>query len=135
MPVPLPIRLAARRSQVHGTGLYTGSAIAGRRKLGELTGVLIPVAKALREQRQRACIHMVELGDGIALDCTAGNLFRHLNHSCTANCYLRVVGHTVEIYSRRAISSGQELTVDYRATQHPGGMVCRCGSANCRGIL
>ena len=132
---PRPLTLVARRSRVHGTGLYTSSAIPGRRKLGELTGVLIPVAQALREQRQRVCIHMVELDDHTALDCTAGNLFRHLNHSCTANCYLRVIGHTVEIYSRRAIPSGDELTVDYRATQHPGGMACRCGAARCRGII
>ena len=78
---------------------------------------------------------LVELDRRWGLDCTRGNCFRHLNHCCAANCYLRVVARRVEIYSRGAIPAGAELTVDYRATPHPGGMACRCGAPRCRGRL
>ena len=61
-----------------------------------------------------------------------GNHFSQLNHSCQANCYLRIIRHRVEVYSRGAIRTGAELTVDYGETMHPDGMGCRCGVPGCR---
>jgi SET domain-containing protein len=66
------------------------------------------------------------------LDCTQGNHFRHLNHSCRSNCYLRVIRRRVEVYSRGPIPAGTELTVDYGQTMHRGGMRCGCGVPGCR---
>jgi hypothetical protein len=129
------IPVAVRRSRIHGQGVFTMHPVPGRCKLGEVSGVLVRTRSALREQRQRALIFLVELDDGWALDCTNGNAFRHLNHACAATCYLRVFRQRVEVYSRGAIAVGNELTVDYRITQHPGGMLCACGQARCRGRL
>jgi hypothetical protein len=123
------------RSRIHGRGLFTTIAIPGRRKLGELTGKLRRLPGARRDHQGRAVIQLVELSRRWALDCTHGNCFRVLNHCCRANCYLRVFRRRVEIYSRGAIAAGCELTVDYRSTQHRGGMACRCGQSGCRGRL
>lgn len=121
-----------RRSRIHGAGVFLLGPVAGRRKLGEVTGVLRRLPGARRAQQRRAVMQLVEVSRRWALDCTRGNLFRHLNHSCQANCYLRVVRRRVEVYSRGAIANGSELTVDYGETMHRGGMACRCGAPGCR---
>lgn len=133
--MPTRPRLAVRSSQIHGRGLFAAEAIPRRMKLGELSGVLRRVAEARRDMRRRAAIHLVEFDRQWALDCTDGNEFRHLNHCCAANCYLRLIRRRVEVYSRGAIAAGSELTVDYGETQHRGGMACACGAPDCRGRL
>lgn len=102
-------------------------------KLGEVGGILVRVAEARRAMRGRETIHLVEFDRQWALDCTHGNEFSHLNHSCRANCYLRLFRLRVEVYSRGRIAVGSELTVDYGETQHRGGMPCACGAPSCRG--
>jgi SET domain-containing protein len=88
-----------------------------------------------REVEAAPRIYLVELGRGRALDCRRSNGFRHLNHSCSPNAYMRTVGTRLEIYTLRVVRAGEELTIDYGATPHRGGMVCRCGSPNCRAVL
>ncbi|MBN8526179.1 MAG: SET domain-containing protein-lysine N-methyltransferase [Planctomycetes bacterium] len=128
-------QLAVRRSRIHGRGLFAATAIPRRMKLGEVSGELVRVAAARRAMRGREAIHLVEFDHRWALDCSRGNDFRHLNHSCRANCYLRLIRRRVEVYSRGAIAAGSELTVDYGETQHRGGMACACGAPGCRGRL
>lgn len=131
----LLIPLAVRSSTIHSRGLFTLARIPRRMKLGELTGELRRLPQIRIEMQKLAAIYLVELNRRWALDCREGNAFKHLNHSCGANCYLRVINKRVEIYSRRAIPAQSELTVDYRETQHPGGMACRCGAPECRSRL
>lgn len=133
MTEPLACRVG--RSRIHGRGLFTTRPITRRRKLGELTGELRRLPAARHDHQRREVIQLVELSRRWALDCTAGNDFRHLNHSCQANCYLRVYRRRVEVYSRGPIAAGSELTVDYGETQHRGGMTCRCGLPGCRSLV
>ena len=135
MSQPFIERVRKGRSPINGTGVFARELLPARRKLGELTGELAPARAAERAQRDADLIYYVEVGDGLALDCRRGNLFRHLNHSCDANAYLRVVGTRVEVYSRRPIAEGEEITVDYGHTPHRKGMLCTCGSERCRGLL
>lgn len=135
MPRSRPLRLAVRASPIHGRGLFTVARIPRRMKLGELSGTLARLPGIRQAMQRREVIHLVELSRRWALDCTHGNRFRHLNHRCAANCYLRVARRRVEVYSKRAIPAGSELTVDYGDTQHPGGMACRCGAPGCRSRL
>ncbi len=128
-------RYAVRRSRIHGRGLFAVAAIPCRRKLGELSGELRRLPAARQDHQRRTVIQLVELSRRWALDCSAGNRFRYLNHSCRANCYLRIVRRRVEIYSRGRIPAGSELTADYGQTMHRGGMNCRCGVAGCRSSI
>jgi SET domain-containing protein len=120
------------QSRIHSRGLYSTRAIARRCKLGELTGELRRLPAARQDHQRREVMQLVEFSRRRALDCSRGNAFRHLNHCCQANCYLRVFRRRVEVYSRGPIPAGSELTVDYGETMHRGGMVCRCGAAGCR---
>lgn len=125
-----------RQSRIHGKGLFVLRRIPARRKIGELSGELIRLAEARRRARGSPCIAIVEFEDGFALDASRhGNNFRYVNHSCSANTYLRRFGHHVELYALRAIEPGEELTCDYGETQHEGSLPCRCGASPCRSRL
>lgn len=76
------------------------------------------------------------------LDATRGSIARFVNHSCEPNC--RMIKWTVGGKPRMAlfagdkgIMTGEELTYDYNFDPYSVKNVqeCRCGSANCRGVL
>lgn len=124
-----------RRSSIEGQGVFAVRRLPGRRKLGELSGTLVRLPQARRAIERAPRIYFIELSRRLALDCRQGNAFRHLNHSCAPNCYLRIYRHRVEVYTLRPLAAGTELTVDYGVTPHRGGMSCACGAARCRGRL
>ena len=119
-------------SPIHGRGLFARVDLPSRRKLGELGGRLVRLPQARKEVEPLPVIYLVELSRRYALDCSAGGPFRHLNHSCEPNCFLRIRNRTVEVYTLRSVGSGSELTIDYGLTPHRGGMNCRCGTSKCR---
>ncbi len=122
-------------SPINGRGIFAAIPLPGRRKLGEIIGQLVKLPGARKAITNAPKIYFVELDDQWALDCSDGGPFKHLNHSCDPNCYLRIFNRRLEVYSLRAIASGTELTVDYGVTPHAGGMKCGCGARNCRGVL
>jgi len=130
-----PNATEVRASSLQGRGLFATTNLPGRRKLGEISGQLVRLPQARKAIESAERIYFIELTDTWALECSDGNQFKHLNHSCTPNCYLRIIGKRVEVYTLRAISRGAELTVDYGETPHKGGMRCQCGLPNCRGVL
>jgi uncharacterized protein len=131
-PRPFLYNLEIRPSRVHGQGVFTRTALPGRRKLGEVSGHLVRLPAARRQVEEHSQIYLVELTSRTALDCSRGNVFRCLNHSCSPNCYLRIAAKRVEVYSLHPIPKGTELTVDYGVTPHRNGMPCRCQSPRCR---
>jgi len=142
IPAPLPLSegeiryaLEVRRSRINGHGLFAAARLPARRKLGEISGRQVRLPGAWKEVEHSGKIYLIEIDPRTALDCSAGNSFRFLNHSCVANCYMRVAHRRVEVYTRRAIRAGDELTVDYGITPHQGGMRCACGAPGCKGRL
>jgi SET domain-containing protein len=128
-------RVEVRPSGIHGQGLFALVPIPRRQCVGELSGELIPEEEARRRAARERCIAIVEFDDGVALDASQGNEFKHINHSCDPNTSMRRVGHRVEFHSRRRIEAGEELTCDYGETHHDGQLPCRCGSRRCRGAI
>lgn len=124
-----------RASKIQGRGLFAATNLPGRRKLGEISGQLVKLPLARKAIESAPQIYFIELSRRWALECSEGNQFKHLNHSCRPNCYLRVFRKRVEVYSLRRIPTGAELTVDYGMTPHKGGMRCACSASMCRGIL
>ena len=125
-------RVAVRPSGIDGCGVFAAANLPARRKLGEISGVLVRLPQARTRVAAARRIYLVELSRRYALDCSRGNVFKHLNHACQPNCYLRVFRKRVEVYTLRRIRSGTELTVDYGVTPHRGGMKCLCGAVGCR---
>jgi len=124
-----------RRSPIQGRGVFAATHLPARRKLGEISGELVRLPMARKAIENAGQIYFIELTRTWALECSEGNAFKHLNHSCAPNCYLRVINKRVEVYTLCDIEAGMELTVDYGITPHKGGMRCQCGVANCRGLL
>lgn len=138
MPALPSIPLTASRvrtSKIQGRGLFAETTLPGRRKLGEISGALAKLPLARKAVEGAPQIYFIELSSRWALDCSQGNQFKHLNHSCTPNCYLRIFEKRVEVYTLQKIMPGAELTVDYGMTPHKDGMRCNCSASRCRGKL
>ena len=54
-----------------------------------------------------------------------GNIARYINHSCSPNCYTRIIGDTIWIIAAKNIPPGDELTYDY-STDGVGSIQCLC---------
>jgi SET domain-containing protein len=123
------------RSRIAGRGLFAGTKIASRAKIGEFEGEKVGLRESRRRAKGRKTIAIVEL-DRYALDAT--NVlrgFRFMNHSCEPNTFSRITDTRAEFYALRNIAKGEELTVDYEDSHHDGKLPCRCGAARCRGKI
>jgi SET domain-containing protein len=122
-------------SGIVGQGLFSGSRIPRRAKIGEFEGEVIGLREARRRAKGRSIVAIVEL-ERHALDATASPRgFRFINHSCDPNTFIRCTPQRAEFYARRDIRRGEELTADYGESHHNGTLPCRCGAANCRGFI
>ena len=128
--IKYPVR--SGRSAIAGRGVFAEARIPRRAKIGEVTGELISVRTARQRARGRCRICLIDVSDTHAIDCTGGNVLRLLNHSCRSSAFLRIFRNRVEVYARRPIMNGEEITVDYGESPHSGGMRCGCGDRRCR---
>ena len=127
--------LVVGRSGIVGKGLFSGTRIPARAKIGEFEGEVIGLRESRRRAKGRAIVAIVEL-DKHALDATdSPRGFRFINHSCDPNTFIRCTPARAEFYARRAIAKGEELTADYGESHHNGKLPCRCGAARCRGFI
>jgi len=127
--------LTVARSRITGMGLFAGTRIRARAKIGEFEGEVIGLREARRRAKGRSIVAIVEL-ERHALDATdTGRGFRYINHSCAPNTYIRCTPVRAEFYALRDIRAGEELTADYGETQHNGQLKCRCGAKGCRGAI
>lgn len=128
-------RLTVAKSRFAGLGLFAGTPIAKRAKIGEFEGEAIGLREARKRVRGRKIIAIVEL-ERHAIDATrTGRGFRYINHSCDPNTFMRCTADRAEFYARRHIRRGEELTVDYGESHHEGRLACRCGAPDCRGWI
>ena len=127
--------LLVKPSGIVGKGLFSGTRIAKRAKIGEFEGEVIGLREARRRAKGRRIVAIVEL-ERHALDATRSPRgFRFINHSCDPNTFMRCTPTRAEFYARRAIVPGEELTADYGESHHNGKLPCRCGAATCRGFI
>ena len=133
---PQKFALRVGASRIDGQGAFAAESIPPRRKIGEIRGESISVKEARQRAKGAARIMIVELSQRRAIDATrSADPLRFTNHSCAPNAVLRIRQGRVEIYAMRAVSAGEEITVDYGETHHEGRLRCRCGAASCVGRL
>jgi len=125
-----------RPSAIDGQGAFAAEAVPARLKIGEIRGESISVQEARIRATRTERIMIVELSERKAIDFSkSSDPMRYTNHSCRPNARLCIRQGRVEFYALRAITAGEEITVDYGETHHEGRLACRCGVAGCRGAL
>ena len=125
-----------RPSAIDGQGAFALEPIPQRLKIGEIRCESISVQEARIRATRSERIMIVELSAKRAIDFSkSADPMRYTNHSCQPNARLVIRNGRVEFYARRAISPGDEVTVDYGETHHEGRVRCACGAAGCRGAL
>ena len=123
-------------SLIDGQGAFAAEAIPPRLKIGEIRGESITVQEGRIRATRHERIMIVEVSPRKAIDFTrSSDPMRYTNHSCRPNARMVIRDGRVEFYARRAIATGEEITVDYGDTHHEGRLSCRCGASGCRGAL
>jgi len=128
-----PVPMEVKPSHIEGRGLFTKMPLRARQKIGEFTGERISQREGRRRAKKQKWIAIVELNNTLAIDAakeTSG--FRFINHSCSPNTFMRIIGERVEFYALRAIQADTELTVNCHPSHHKGLLLCKCGSTTCR---
>ena len=137
-------RITARRSSVHGKGLFALQPIAAGERLIEYKGEVTSWRRAAARQRSEAGHTFVfGLSDGRVIDGSrGGNSARFLNHACAPNCEAIETGDRVFIHALTSIRRGDELFIDY-GLAIDGEITddirvqyaCHCGESACRGSM
>ncbi|MDP2007608.1 MAG: SET domain-containing protein [Rubrivivax sp.] len=123
-------------SAIDGQGAFAAEDVPARLKIGEIRGESISVQEGRIRATRTERIMIVELSDRKAIDFSrSADPMRYTNHSCRPNARLCIRQGRVEFYALRALTAGEEITVDYGETHHEGRLACRCGVAGCRGAL
>lgn len=140
-------RFIARKSGIHGRGVFALAPIAKGERIVEYTGERITHREANRRERaakgKPPHTFLFILDDKVVIDATrGGNSARWINHSCAPNCESDDENGRMYIKALRNIRPGEELCYDYNLVlverhtpkakrEHQ----CLCGSRNCRGTL
>ncbi|EEA01398.1 nuclear protein SET [Burkholderia sp. H160] len=134
-------RITARRSPVHGMGLFALQPLAAGDRVIEYKGEVTSWRRAAARQRSEAGHTFVfGLSDGRVIDGSrGGNSARFLNHACVPNCEAIEMGERVFIHTLAAIAPGEELFIDYGLTVDGSvtddiriQYTCHCGASGCR---
>jgi SET domain-containing protein len=143
-------RIAARRSPIHGNGVFALVDIPAATELIEYRGKRLTHAQADRlhaNTSDSGHTFLFTLNDKYVIDANSeGNIARWINHSCKPNCRALLEEDAdgdrrkdrVLIETLRPLRAGEELTYDYgivleeRLTPRLKAIwACRCGAKAC----
>lgn len=131
----------ARRSPIHGMGVFARKPIARGTRIIEYKGRHVPWS--LHKEKRTGHTELFHITPRLVIDPKQdGNRARYINHSCAPNCEAIQDGKRIFIYALRNIKPGEELFYDYgfvlgrRFTREDVLLHrCRCGSKHCRGTM
>lgn len=124
-------------SQIEGNGLIATDMIRKGEIVSRLepnqTYYLIEDVKYWTEEQIEALLVYGYQCDDKYIVCESGDE-KFMNHSCDPNTWW---ADSDTMIARRDILPGEEITYDYSTTELvlDFEMECRCGSANCRGVV
>ena len=134
---PLTTYVHARRSGIHGCGVFATGRIPRGTKLIEYVGEKISKAEADRRHESGKSVYIFTLNARVDIDGSVGGNGAHLiNHSCDPNARSELGDNQVWIIARRTIFPGEEITYDYGFDEQDyEAYPCACGAASCRGYM
>ena len=119
-------------SKLGGNGLFAVKAFPKGSVLMRLDGVKINGDEAgkLPDNDRK---NLLQIGTDLFLDLRGRSHF-FINHSCSPNCYVKVLVGTAFLMSAIPIGAGSEILIDASLTNLSLGDLteCRCGSFGCR---
>ena len=126
------VKVTVRDSSIDGRGVFAVSAIPAGEFIREYNLVReVTPGNPIDPERGEAVEHCTYPDDKIFL---VGYPDRHFNHSCDPNAVKRFSSRAIQLFSRRDIAPGAEITHDYMINTHCGSRwPCNCGAARCRG--
>jgi SET domain-containing protein len=150
----MPRRFVARRSPIHGNGVFASAPIRKGERILEYKGTLMTHAEAdamYGDGGETGHTFLFTLNEQYIIDANRkGNTARWINHSCAPNCQALVEESEdgdprrdrIVIEALRNIRPGEELTYDYGIVldvPHTPRLKklwkCLCGAPNCTGTL
>ena len=150
----MPKKIEARRSAIHGNGVFATEAIAKGERVIRYKGLLRTheeVDRVYADELDTGHTFLFTLNDKYVIDANVdGNDARWINHSCEPNCEAAHLESDtgkkrkdrIYIEAMRDIAPGEELTYNYGITLDEPYTArlkkiwaCRCGSKNCTGTM
>ena len=123
------------RSPINGRGCFAAVPLPARKKIGEFVGERISVREAQSRVARGGKISICEIDKRWSIDASrTGNPTAFINHSCKPNSFVRIASGRIYFFALRSIASGEEITLDYTPSQHPGRR-CTCASPQCRKVI
>ncbi|MBS7456707.1 SET domain-containing protein [Coralloluteibacterium stylophorae] len=150
----MPRKIAARRSPIHGTGVFALVDLPKGTRVIEYKGRLLTHRQADRlyaDDGETGHTFLFTLNDRYIVDGNVdGNVARWINHGCDPSCETVIEEDEggdrrrdrIFVETVRDVAAGEELTYDYHITlevPHTARLkkiwTCRCGAANCTGTM
>lgn len=138
-------RISARRSNIHGKGVFAATFIPKGTRIIEYKGRRMTEQAADEKYGDDDSPHtfLFLLDNEVVIDANfGGNTARWINHSCAPNCEANEEGGRMFIDALRDIQPGTELTYDYNLVldeRHTPAQkklhACGCGARKCRGTI
>lgn len=121
----------------NGMGVFAKAPIPAGTVIFEFTGTVLTRSQFPTNLKPEDD-HYLQVGKDSYLG-PSGDLDDFINHSCSPNCGVRVVGNRALLFTLYDIRLGSELTFDYSTTstetQENWSLTCNCGSYSCRKIV
>ncbi len=150
----MPKKTEARRSAIHGNGVFATAPIKKGERVIRYKGQLrthADVDRAYAEEPDSGHTFLFTLNDKYVIDANIdGNDARWINHSCAPNCEAAYLEHDsgkkrkdrIYIEAMRVIAPGEELTYNYGivlAEKYTAELkrlwACKCGAKDCTGTM
>ncbi len=137
----MPLKVIARKSPLHGMGLFAAQNLATGERLIEYKGTRYAEGE-LPDMDVDGLTKFLGLSDGTGINGTGWAALA--NHSCEPNCELREEAGKKRLrawlYALRNIRQGEELVWDYRLDVRSRKdayslWACACGAKTCRGTM
>jgi tetratricopeptide (TPR) repeat protein len=134
-PLRASFRLLVLPSRVHRFGVFADEVIPADHKVIEYTGELIARRESVRRW-DPARSYLFQLDDYWRVDgAIGGSGAEYINHGCAPNIVARLIRGRIFYFSKRRITRGEELLIDYKYDERLPPMPCRCGADTCRGTM